>query len=221
MNINADLSERAQLFVPDLPWQDSPLPGITRRMLERDGKETARVTTIVRFAAQSYFDAHIHDLGEEFLVLDGTFSDQSGDFPAGMYVRNPPGSHHQPHSDEGCTILVKLRQFDPDDDQYLRINCHDSPWQDTDQTGIELLPLFARGSEQIALQRWAAGSQIELHDHPRGEEIYVLEGELADEHGRYPAGTWLRQPAASAHAPFSKSGCTLYIKVGHLPSAIR
>jgi len=220
MNINADLSMRAQLFVPDLPWRDSPLPGVTRRMLERDGEETARATTVVRYAPQSRFDSHSHDLGEEILVLDGTFSDQSGDFPAGMYLRNPPGSSHQPHSEDGCTILVKLRQFDPADDQYLRINCHDSPWQATDQPGLELLPLFARNSEQVALQRWAAGTRLDLHSHPGGEEIYVLEGEIEDEHGCYPSGTWLRQPAGSTHAPHSESGCTVYIKTGHLPTAI-
>jgi anti-sigma factor ChrR (cupin superfamily) len=102
MNINADLGRRAVVYSEDLPWVDSPLPGVQRRMLERDGGEVARATSIVRYAPNSSFSPHTHGGGEEFLVLDGVFSDESGDFGPGMYVRNPPGSRHTPRSDAGC-----------------------------------------------------------------------------------------------------------------------
>jgi anti-sigma factor ChrR (cupin superfamily) len=109
MKINADLSERAVVHSDQLPWIDSPLPGVQRRMLERDGGEVARATSIVRYAPNSRFDPHTHGGGEEFLVLEGVFSDEHGDYGPGMYVRNPPGSRHTPRSADGCTILVKLR----------------------------------------------------------------------------------------------------------------
>ena len=115
MHIHADLSLRAVVDSNELPWIDSPLPGVQRRMLERDGEEVARATTIVRYAPNSYFDAHTHIGGEEFLVLDGIFSDATGDFPQGMYVRNPIGSKHKPYTKDGTTIFVKLQQFDADE----------------------------------------------------------------------------------------------------------
>jgi ChrR Cupin-like domain len=119
MKINSDLGQRAVVYSEELPWVASPLPGVERRMLERDGAEVARATSVVRYAPDSSFDAHVHGGGEEFLVLEGVFSDEHGDFGPGMYVRNPPGSRHTPRSGPGCTILVKLRHMDPDDQEYV------------------------------------------------------------------------------------------------------
>src|SRR5512147_2420038 len=107
MKLYADLSQRAIVFSAELPWIDSPMPGVQRRMLERDGEEVARATSIVRYAANSHFSSHTHGGGEEFLVLEGVFSDEYGDYPAGTYIRNPVGSTHTPFSQNGCTILVK------------------------------------------------------------------------------------------------------------------
>jgi hypothetical protein len=61
-------------------------------MLDRIGDEVARATSIVRYAPASHFSPHVHDGGEEFLVLEGTFQDEHGDYPVGSYVRNPPTS---------------------------------------------------------------------------------------------------------------------------------
>lgn len=216
MQLHADLSQRAQVHAPDLAWMDSPLPGVQRRMLERDGEEVARATSIVRYAPGSRFDRHEHAFGEEFLVLEGVFSDETGDYGPGYYVRNPPGSGHRPHSEAGCTILVKLRQFDPADDQYVRIDTRRRSWQATTREGPEELPLFSRAGERVALQRWAPGAALPQHSHPGGEELFILDGELRDQLGRYGTGTWLRQPHSSEHAPFSDTGCILYIKTGHL-----
>ena len=128
MNINADLSQPAVVNSELLPWIDSPLPGVHRRLLERDGAEVARATTLVRFQPGSFFAEHTHDAGEEFLVLEGVFSDEMGDFPTGMYVRNPIGSRHRPHTREGTTILVKLRQFAAADQEYVRVDTANASW---------------------------------------------------------------------------------------------
>jgi hypothetical protein len=77
MNINADYSERVVINHHDLPWVPSPESGVERRMLERQGNEVAKATSIVRYQPGSKFQAHHHELGEEIFVLDGTFSDEA------------------------------------------------------------------------------------------------------------------------------------------------
>jgi anti-sigma factor ChrR (cupin superfamily) len=216
MNVNADLGQRAVVYSEDLPWVDSPLPGVQRRMLERDGGEVARATSIVRYAPHSAFSPHTHGGGEEFLVLEGVFSDESGDFGPGMYVRNPPGSRHTPRSDAGCTIFVKLRQMAPDDQEFVRVDTAGAPWQPGAAPGMSVLPLHERGTERVRLVKLAPGARLERQGHPGGEEILVLDGEFEDELGRYPKGTWLRNPPGSAHGAFSRQGCTLFVKTGHL-----
>ncbi len=216
MNIHADLTKRAVVNSNELAWVDSPLPGVQRRMLERNGDEVARATTIVRYAPNSYFDAHTHDAGEEFIVLDGVFSDEMGDFHAGMYVRNPIGSRHKPYTKDGCTILVKLRQFDAEDQDYVRIDTNKAEWLAGSVEGLQVMPLHEFATEHVALVKWQPGTRFNRHIHPGGEEIYVLSGTFADEHGTYPVGTWLRNPPYSEHTPFSDEGCTIYVKTGHL-----
>ena len=115
MQLNADFTRRVAVHAADLAWTPSPIAGVERRMLDRVGGEVARATSIVRYAPNSCFSAHTHDGGEEFLVLEGIFSDEPGDFPAGTYIRNPPTSRHTPGSRSGCTIFVKLWQFRLDD----------------------------------------------------------------------------------------------------------
>ena len=219
MNVNADLSQRAVVQSEELPWVDSPLPGVQRRMLERDGGEVARATSIVRYAPNSAFAPHAHGGGEEFLVLEGVFSDESGDFGPGMYVRNPPGSEHTPRSAAGCTIFVKLRQMAPEDREFVRVDTARAPWQPGAAPGVSVMPLHERGAERVRLVRLAPETRLERHEHPGGEEILVLDGAFEDELGRYPKGTWLRNPPGSAHGAFSREGCTLFVKTGHLAGA--
>ena len=220
MKLHTDYSQRVVISTDDLPWLDSPMPGVQRRMLERDGEEVARATSIVRYAANSHFSTHTHDGGEEFLVLEGVFSDEYGDHAAGTYIRNPVGSTHTPFSQDGCTILVKLWQMHPDDQQRVAIDTTRTPWLPGLVEGLAVMPLHNFGTEQVALVKWAPGTQFPDHNHWGGEEIFVLEGVFEDEWGSYPQGTWLRSPHGSCHIPFSHHGCLIYVKTGHLSSAI-
>jgi anti-sigma factor ChrR (cupin superfamily) len=113
MELNADFSQRAAVHAARLPWVVSPIAGVDRRMLDRIGDEVARATSIVRYAPASRFSAQTHGGGEEFLVLEGVFQDEHGDYPE--YVRNPPTSRHTPGSALGCVLSVKLWQFDLQD----------------------------------------------------------------------------------------------------------
>lgn len=216
MRLNADFSERVVIRPEDQSWVASPMPGVDRIMLDRIGDEVARATSIVRYAPKSYFSEHTHGGGEEFFVLEGVFSDEHGDYPAGSYVRNPIGSKHTPHSDEGCTILVKLHQFDETDIEQKVIDTRSSGFRLGLVPGLSVLGLHSHGTESVALVKWEPGTVFNPHRHWGGEEIFVLEGTFQDEFGDYPKGTWMRSPHLSQHKPFSEEGCLIYVKTGHL-----
>ena len=216
MQLHADLTQRAVVQSTALDWIPSPMPGVDRRMLDRNGEEVARATSIVRYAPESFFSAHSHGGGEEFFVLDGVFSDENGDYSKGTYVRNPVGSRHTPFSKEGGTIFVKLHQFDPDDQASVRIDTTCEQWRPGIVDGITVMPLHQFRGESVSLVNWAAGVVFPEHQHPNGEEILVLKGQLIDEQGCYDEGTWIRNPPGSHHRPFSEKGCVLYVKTGHL-----
>lgn len=194
------------------------MPGVDRMMLDRVGDEVARATTIVRYAPNSRFSAHTHDGGEEFLVLEGTFNDEHSAYPKGTYVRNPIGTSHAPHvGEDGCTILVKLHQFDAGDTTPVVIDTSNATFRQGMVSGLTVLPLHEYGTESVALVRWGPNTQFNPHTHFGGEEIYVIEGTFHDEHGAYPAGSWIRSPHMSKHTPFTGAdGALIMVKVGHL-----
>lgn len=218
MQLHSNFNERVVLRPEDREWVASPASGVERQMLDRIGDEVARATTIVRFAPNSSFEPHGHELGEEYLVLDGVFSDESGDYSAGHYVRNPPGSSHTPFTKEGATIFVKLRQFDPMDLAPKSIDTRKADFSPGLVDGLSVLPLHNAGTEGVALVKWEPGTRFNRHRHWGGEEILVLDGTFQDELGDYPKGTWLRNPHLSEHTPFSEDGCLIYVKTGHLPA---
>ena len=220
MHLNADFTQRVVIRPADYSWTSSPSGGVDRMMLDRIGDEVARATTIVRFAPGSRFQAHTHGGGEEFLVLEGVFSDETGDFPKGSYVRNPVGTSHTPHTDPGCTILVKLHQFAAEDTVQVHVRTPDATFKPSRVPGMSVLSLHQAGDERVSLIRIAPGTRIDSHPHPGGEEIFVLEGTLADEHGTYPAGSWIRNPHGSEHSHWSDDGCLLWMKTGHLEHVI-
>ena len=218
MKLNADLAQRACINMHDLAWEDSPSSGVQRLRLERDDDKppVERVTTIVRFAPGSSFSGHVHGGGEEFLVLDGTFSDQHADYPQGFYVRNPRGTGHAPHSTHGCTILVKLWQMHPDDQQQLAIDTGaSSGWQQLDHGG-RFLPLFEADYESVCMLEWPAGMSIDAQLFEGGVEYFVLQGSFRDHDGDYHEGTWLRLPCGSRQTIHVTSDCRVFRKSGHL-----
>ncbi|WP_413693773.1 cupin domain-containing protein [Psychromonas sp. KJ10-2] len=216
--INADFEQRVVIQPTDYQWVESPMPGVERMMLDRVGNEVARATSIVRYAPYSTFSSHTHSGGEEFLVLEGTFSDEHQNYTKGSYVRNPIGTSHTPQiGQEGATILVKLHQFDQDDTQQKVIDTQNNSWYQGLVEGLTVMPLHEFKGEHVALVKWAPHTQFQPHNHWGGEEIFVLEGTFYDEHGRYPKGSWLRSPHMSKHLPFTKEdGALIYVKVGHL-----
>ena len=215
MHIHSDYSQRVVLNHHDLPWISSPSLGVERRMLDRMGDEIAKATSIVRYQAGARFTSHLHEFGEEILVLDGVFSDETGNYPAGTYIMNPPGSSHTPFSKEGCTLFVKLRHLGSDQMEREIVDTQSAGWFQGMVPGLTVMPLMRQGTGST-LVRWAPHTYFNPHKHYGGEEIFVVDGVFEDEHGRYPAGSWIRSPHLSLHQPFSKEGCTIFVKTGHL-----
>jgi anti-sigma factor ChrR (cupin superfamily) len=218
MQLNTDLSQRVALDTSKLHWVPSPVAGVQRRMLARDGQEDARATSVVRYAPGSAFTQHTHPLGEEIIVLEGVFSDEQGDYPAGTYIKNPPGSSHSPYSVAGCTLFVKLQQMDAADSRRVVVRPSDQRWQPGLVRGLSVMALDQFDTTHTAWVRWAPGTFFNRHAHFGGEEIFVLEGTFQDEHGDYPASSWIRSPHGSVHQPYSQDGCLIFVKVGHLHS---
>lgn len=194
MVLNADLTVRTIVHGASLDWMPSPAKDVDRRMLFRIGDEKARATSIVRYAPGSRFARHGHPGGEEFLVLEGTFQDETGDFPAGTYVRNPPGTGHAPGSTTGCTIFVRLWQFSADDrEPVVRLPGEGEP--------ASLRPgvlssniLFENPAERVLIEEWKPGAEVAL-ENPKGLELLVLAGGFADDIDALGGESWLRLPA--------------------------
>jgi len=215
MLINADFSRRAIVESQQYQWVASPQGGVERVMLDRMGAEKARATSIVRYAPDSRFPRHLHPGGEEILVLAGTFSEGDEHFPAGWYLRNPPGSSHQPSSEEGAVIFVKLQQMPESERAHVRIDTNDpAAWYT--QGGRTICPLFEGESEQVCLQRLGPGETL-LNKSEEGAELLVLAGEVVMEGRCYDFGSWIRIPAGKLLAAAGgMNGATVYLKTGHL-----
>lgn len=220
MMLNMDFSQRVVINSAEMAWQPSPAQGVLRKPLARQAAESGHATSVVRYQPGSRFTEHPHPYGEEILVLEGVFSDETGDYGPGTYIRNPPGTKHSPFSEPGCVIFVKLNQFTESDLAQVRIDTHNTQWQ-PGVGGLQVMPLHEYAGkdgtvEHVALVKWPAGEVFKPHRHFGGEEVFVLSGIFKDEHGSYPAGTWLRSPHQSQHHPFAEEETVIWVKTGHL-----
>jgi anti-sigma factor ChrR (cupin superfamily) len=218
--INGDLSVRAVADVSKMDWMPSPSGSVWRKRVHLVGPpESGQVTSVVRYEPRSRFPAHDHPGGEEILVLEGVFSDEHGDWPAGTFLLNPEGFRHAPFSEPGCLLFVKLRQFPGRERQHVVIDTHKLAWQPSPHPAVALKQLYQQDgfSDVTRLERWEPQTDLGIVSYDQGCEIFVLAGEFADEAGAYAAGCWLRLPAGSTHHPKSAAGCTLYVKRSGLP----
>ena len=222
MELNADFTQRAVVHGQQTEWRSSPIKGVDRRMMERIGDEVARATTIVRYAPQSQFSAHVHTGGEEFLVLEGVFQDEHGDFPAGSYIRNPPQSSHTPGSEDGCVIFVKLWQFEQSDRNEVKTDIASiSSIGVTDRQGVTVKPLHKDDREVVRVEYWEPG--IEVSYQPEGGiELLVIEGSFVESGEDFLRQSWLRLPVGAPLKALSGSkGATIWVKEGHLDNLDR
>ncbi|RXG92647.1 cupin domain-containing protein [Bradyrhizobium zhanjiangense] len=212
MRINDNLTVPVIVQAGQLPWIQSPAAGVDRRMLFRIGDEVARATSIVRYAPHSAFPRHTHGGGEEIVVLDGVFQDEHGDYPAGSYFRNPPGTSHVPASEGGCTIFVRLWQFrDGDRDQIVRRPA-EGRQREPRSGAASALELFDDGFENVRFESWMPGSSVTV-ENARGLEMLVLAGSLSiGDQTLLPQG-WVRLPAGQPlRAVCGADGANVWLK---------
>lgn len=217
MELNADFLQRVVVHSDQLDWSASPMPGVDRRMLDRIGGEVARATSIVRYAPNSAFSEHTHTGGEEFIVLDGVFQDEHGDFPQGTYVRNPPTTAHTPGSEGGCTIFVKLWQFDmADRDQFRKTMTEELA---APVAGVATAVLHRDARETVTYRHLDPGATFTTTDKG-GIEALVIAGSVTENGEVLGKGAWVRLPEGQTFtAVAGADGAKVWMKTGHLPFA--
>jgi len=224
-NINLDFSKSLIIETDKMDWSPSPLPGVDRRRLEREEAEAGRATSIVRYAPGSSFSSHTHGGGEEYFVLDGTFSDQSGDYGKGYYVRNPPGSSHAPHSEEGCTIFVKLCQMDEKGEPQVNLDTSTTLWQNSDdkkghsngpKNSHSQMQLFKNEREHVQLEKLEPQTELTLKTNEHRIEILILEGSVEFDGKKLEKYSWIRLPKESKTVMKTKNGCQFWSKRGSI-----
>jgi anti-sigma factor ChrR (cupin superfamily) len=222
MKIAADFSQREIVHSATIPWLDSPMAGVARRPLDRVGDEVARATSVVRYAPGSQFSAHIHTGGEEFVVLEGVFQDEHGDYPTGSYVRNPPESSHTPSSTAGCVILVKLWQFQPEDRCPVGLNINELPsLPHSEVQGVSVIPLFKDKHEQVSVIEIQANTTFEFVP-AGGAELFVLQGRVKEQQDTLVKHSWLRAPIGyPLSLKTDEVSAKIWVKSGHLTDVDR
>jgi anti-sigma factor ChrR (cupin superfamily) len=212
MRINDDLTQPVIVHAAKLDWIPSPVAGVDRRMLFRIGDEVARATSIVRYAPGTAFPRHTHSGGEEIVVLDGTFQDEHGNYPAGSYFRNPPGTSHIPASEDGCIIFVRLWQFREDDQAQLVRRPGEGEEVEPREGATAARVLFDDGHERVCFEDWTAGETLTVGNE-RGLEFLVLSGEIVVGEEKLEPQGWGRLPAGLVlNATVGPRGARIWIK---------
>ncbi len=217
MKIAADFSQREIVHSANMQWINSPMTGVTRKPLDRVGNEVARATSVVRYASGSHFSPHIHAGGEEFVVLEGVFQDEYGDYPAGSYIRNPPQSSHTPSSEEGCVIFVKLWQFQPEDRTLVRLNINElTPVPHSSVKGVSAVSLYTDKHEQVSIINIQPNTHLEFTPEG-GAELFILQGSVKEQQDTLLKHSWLRAPIGyPLSLKTTELDTKIWIKTGHL-----
>lgn len=97
-------------------------------------------------------------------------------------------------------------------------------WTPSPIAGVDRRMLDRIGDEvarATSIVRYAPDSQFSPHTHGGGEEFLVLGGVFQDEHGDFPAGSYVRNPPQSRHTPGSAPGCVILVKLWQFDPADR
>lgn len=218
--LNGDLSVRVSVDTQSMEWQPSPSGTVWRKRVHRVGPaESGQVTSVVRYEAGAKFPAHDHPGGEEILVLEGVFSDEHGDWPAGTYLLNPEGFSHAPFSRDGCTLFVKLRQFPGLDRTHIALQTAERLWKPSVRKISSWKKLYAQEpySDFMRLEAWDTPAELGQINFPQGAELLVLKGQFSEEGTNYRTHSWLRIPPGGSVTPTSDDYCEVYIKEGGFP----
>lgn len=211
MHLNMDRQQAAHVIFSSEDWSPSPVVGVDRVRFERAGEESGWATSVVRYAAESQFHEHSHPRGEEIFILDGIFSDEQGDYPAGTYIRNPDPSPHSPSSRDGCVLFVRLCQMKPEQDAQITLNTNNLAWQ-SHEKGYEMKHLYQDGFETIEVQRHARDTTFSFTDG----DLLIVSGKLSMDGTEFPPYSWIRAPRTQSITVAGNEAAIILVKKGHL-----
>jgi anti-sigma factor ChrR (cupin superfamily) len=213
--IHNNLWQRVALLPRMLTWHQTIYTGIWFACFECDDEvQDHPVTMLTRFDPGGFFPLHGHPGGEEILVLQGHFADETGVYPPGSYMLNPEGFIHRPYSDDGCLSFVKLRQHGGTTRQQVKTTIQNLSWENGVIPQIQVKFLYKQIDfpEKVWIEQWQPGTALSNVVESEVKEIFVIEGIWSDELGDYPMGSWLRYPPDSPYNPSSATGCMVYVK---------
>ena len=86
-------------------WSPQYEPGMDVKLLHQFQEERV---VLIHWAPNSVHAEHTHHGGEEVFVIEGAFSDEDGEYPAGTWMRSPDQSAHDAFTgDEGALLYMK------------------------------------------------------------------------------------------------------------------
>jgi anti-sigma factor ChrR (cupin superfamily) len=212
--VHGDVAQRVVIPSSELDWEPMR-DGMSLKVLDCTATEPLITTTLIRLEPGSQLAEQRLVVAEDIFCLSGGWADHAGEYGSASFVHSPAGSVHAPRSDGGVLLLSKACGG-LDASARVVIDTTQTAWHPAQRPGIQIMMLREHGSVRVALLHLPPGARIDGHDHPQGEEFFVLDGALEDEDGHYPQGTWVRQPPGSRHAVFAEAGCTLFSVAGHL-----
>lgn len=213
MDLHADHSQRV---VVDAAAVQQGQGAVT---LESQG-DRARIAVVAHVAGEAW--THSGEQLLEVLVAQGTLLVGEATLGPLSYVRLLPGHVTELSTQSGCVLYENRRDWAETEDASYALDGERLEWRQGMVPGLKVTSLHEGLTKHTALVRWAPETRFNPHTHVGGEEIYVLEGVFRDEHGAYPAGTWIRSPHMSHHRPFTEAeGATILVKVGHLQVPVR
>ena len=206
------LTERRLVSTAERSWVPTENAGHAVKLLSSDESQS---TTLLKLAPGARLFSPPVGWGREIFLLEGGLESDRGKLPAGGYVRFPASNSLPLTTESGCVLFMKSGAHDPRHDAVIHFSSRDLPWQEG-QGNLRVKSLHSFEGAGTALVHWPAGERFVPHKHWGGEEVFVLSGKFEDEHGEYPAGTWIQSPHLSAHHPFVESETVILVKTGHL-----
>lgn len=216
---NADFSVPVVVETKELIWPVTLTAGIRQKCFEMVERNISRLTTLAQFPVGFTFNKFGHKGGVEFFVLAGVFSDTDGNYSSGYYVRNPMGTYNKPFTNNGCTVLIKLGQFQHLDQKRVVINTRNSEinWRAVGEPGVSRLNLHQFSEEEVNLYQIRSECWVTFNYKTHGLEVFVCQGAIIIKNNHYATCTWLRYPSGSRVRISAIGDVFLYVKKSIFP----
>jgi len=221
MNVNDDIGKKVIVHPRNKQWSQEQEGVCETLYLDLVDKVKPVATKLVRISPSSILTPEIIGGGKEVFVLEGTFQDQRGNYPAGSYVRFPPGTIQESFSDSGCLLFVKTWQFAPTDRREVNIDTFSVPVnRPGGRPGVGVQHLFGDNREDVRIEHWESNHHLVINQC-NGLEVLVLGGEFFEPSTSYKPGSWVRLPPGQAlKVVVGDRGARVLIKESHLVHAV-